>query len=235
MLIKKKTGLILIASLFLFAAVFFGSVQTVCADTIDVRGLEYSLNEQEGTATVTGFAACSQLTDVMLPAGLSIFEDHAFAGCGRLTGLRIPASVKSIGETAFAGTGQNAGSYKVSVTLKGNYSGTAPRAFTIKKAANPLKIKAKTAAVKYSRLKKKAQTLAVSKVITFTKKGQGKMTYTKASGSKKITINKKTGKVTIKKGLKKGTYKVKIKAMAAGNTNYKVSAWKTVTAAVIVK
>ena len=70
--------------------------------------------------------------------------------------------------------------------------------------------------------------LTVAKVITFTKKGQGKMTYTKVSGNKKITINKTTGKVTAKKGLKKGTYKVKVKVKAAGNTNYKSSAWKTV-------
>ena len=40
---------------------------------------------------------------------------------------------------------------------------------------------------------------------------------------------KKTGKVTIKKGLKKGTYKVKVKIKANGNANYKASAFKTVT------
>ena len=33
----------------------------------------------------------------------------------------------------------------------------------------------------------------------------------------------------MKKGLKKGTYKVKVKVKAAGNANYKASAWKTVT------
>ena len=107
--------------------------------------------------------------------------------------------------------------------------------YTINKAANPLAVKAKTAKVKYSTLKKKAQTLAVSKVVTFSKKGQGTMTYAKASGNKKITINKKTGKVTVKKGLKKGTYKVKVKIKAAGNSNYKASAYKTVTFKIIVK
>ena len=72
-------------------------------------------------------------------------------------------------------------------------------------------------------------------MIAFTKNGQGKMTYTKASGNKKIVINKTTGKVTVKKGLKKGTYKVKVKVKAAGNTNYKASAVKTVTFKVKVK
>ena len=130
---------------------------------------------------------------------------------------------------------KNAGTYTVTVTGKGSYSGTTSAKYTINKAANPLAVKAKTAKVKYSTLKKKAQTLAVTKVVTFSKKGQGTMTYAKASGNKKITINKKTGKVTVKKGLKKGTYKVKVKIKANGNTNYKASAYKTVTFKIIVK
>ena len=119
------------------------------------------------------------------------------------------------------------------------------------KKANPLKVKGKTTSVKYKKLKKKTQTLKVSKVIKFTKKGQGRMsykkssvTYTKAKSvkmskkalkkykkkvAKKIKINTKTGKVTVKKGLKKGTYKVKAKVRAAGNANYKASGLKTVT------
>ena len=66
-------------------------------------------------------------------------------------------------------------------------------------------------------------------MISFRNKGQGTKAYAKASGNKKITIAKKTGKVTVRKGLKKGTYKVKIKVKAAGTGNYKPSAWKTVT------
>ena len=42
-------------------------------------------------------------------------------------------------------------------------------------------------------------------------------------------------KVTVKKGIKKGTYKVKVKVKAAGNNKYKASAWKTVTFRVNVK
>jgi|GEM_PF-4996198 len=135
----------------------------------------------------------------------------------------------------------NAGSYQATATLKEGYvwsdRDTDPRTITwkIDKAANPLTIKAKTATVKYSKVKKKARTLAVGKVIAFTKKGQGKMTYTKASGNKKITINKTTGKVKVKKGLKKGTYKVKVKVQAAGNANYNASPVKTVTFKVKVK
>ena len=139
----------------------------------------------------------------------------------------------------------NAGTYTATATLKTSTDcaykwsdgTTAAKAivWTINKAANPLKIKAKTATVKFSKVKKKNQKLAVTKVIKFTNKGQGSKTYVKKSGNKKITIAKKTGKVTVKKGLKKGTYKVKVKVKAAGDTNYNASAWKVVTFKIIVK
>ena len=127
------------------------------------------------------------------------------------------------------------GTATVTVTAKGDkYKGSITRTFTIAKRTNPLAVKGRTASVRFSRLKKRNQTLAVSKVIRFTKKGQGKVTYAKSSGNKKITINKKTGKVTVKKGLKKGTYKVKVKITAAGTSTYK-KATKTTTFSIKVK
>ena len=63
---------------------------------------------------------------------------------------------------------------------------------------------------------------------------KGTVTYAKAGGNKKIRINKKTGKITIKKKLKKGTYKLKVKVKAAGNSKYK-AATKTVTVKIKVK
>ena len=136
----------------------------------------------------------------------------------------------------------NAGTASAVITGIGDYKGETVKEFTIKKAANPLKIKAKTPTVKYSCLKKKNQTLAVTKVITFIKKGQGTMKYTLSSAKKGTTsfkkyfkVNAKTGKVTVMKGLKKGTYKVKIKVKAAGNKNYKASAVKTVTITLKIK
>lgn len=130
---------------------------------------------------------------------------------------------------------KNAGTYVVTVIGKGAYTGMANANYEINKAANPLKVIAKTVKVKSSKLKKKSQTLKVSKVVKFTKKGQGTLTYKKVKGSKKIAINKKNGKVTVKKGLKKGTYKVKVKIKAAGNANYNASAFKTVTFKIIIK
>lgn len=102
-------------------------------------------------------------------------------------------------------------------------------------AANPLSVKGKTATVKYSKLKKKTQTLPVTKVITFLRKGKGEMSYVKKSGDKKIAIDQKTGTVTVKKGLKKGTYKVKATAAASGNESYLPSGEKKVTFKIKVK
>jgi hypothetical protein len=96
---------------------------------------------------------------------------------------------------------------------------------------NPLSVKGKTAKVKYSKLKKKKQTLKASQVINGVATGRGKMIYTKQSGNKNITINKSTGTVTIKKkGLKKGkTYSVSVVISAAGNGGYEPSTEQTVT------
>ncbi|MBE6029055.1 MAG: hypothetical protein E7226_02760 [Clostridiales bacterium] len=144
------------------------------------------------------------------------------------------AVVNSAGKVTIKGVG----TAKITVyAAEGkHYTKSTGKTVTVKvnKGANPLAVKAKTATIKYKKLKNKNQKLAVGKVITFVKKGQGAMTYAKASGSKKITINKTTGKVTVKKGLKKGTYKVKAKVKAAGNANYNAAA-KTVTFTVIVK
>ena len=102
---------------------------------------------------------------------------------------------------------------------------------TFNKTANTLTAKGKTKTLKAKNLKKKAKTFKRKDIITVSKP-KGTVTYAKASGNKKIVVNKKTGNVTVKKGLKKGTYKVKVKVTAKGTTTYKT---KTVTATVIIK
>lgn len=83
--------------------------------------------------------------------------------------------------------------------------------------------------------------LAASKVIRFKNKGVGEKIYTlssarkgKKSFKKYFKVNPKTGKITVKKRLKKGTYKVTVKVKAAGNDNYK-SVVKKVTFKIRVK
>ncbi|MBQ9067743.1 MAG: hypothetical protein IJ131_01600, partial [Eggerthellaceae bacterium] len=112
---------------------------------------------------------------------------------------------------------------------KGSYTGaTPPKAFEIGKAANTITVapKAKTTKVAGSKLRKANQ--VIKKADAFkVGKAQGTITFKKASGNSKITVSK-AGKVTVKKGLKRGAYKVKVKVTAAGNANYK-KATKPVT------
>jgi len=100
------------------------------------------------------------------------------------------------------------------------------------KKANTLVAKGKTATVKFANLKKKNQTVTQKNAFVVSK-AQGKVTYKKASGNAKITVSS-AGKLTVKKGLKKGTYKIKVKVTAAGNTTYK-AVTKTVTVTIKVK
>ena len=44
-----------------------------------------------------------------------------------------------------------------------------------------------------------------------------------------VAFNTKTGKLTVMKKLKRGTYIVKVKVRTAGDASHKPPAWKTVT------
>ena len=135
----------------------------------------------------------------------------------------LPSSTKKVG------------TYTIKISGIDLFSGTVKVIFKINKAYNPLNVKGKIVNVKFSKLKQKTQVLKVSSVVKFINKGQGTLTYNKVNGNKRITINKKSGMVTIKKGLKKGTYKVKVKIKANGNVNYKSSAFKTITFKIKIK
>lgn len=128
------------------------------------------------------------------------------------------------------------GKYKCLVTGKGNYHGNAFAFFDVKKANNTLvtKAKCKKLSVKYKKLRKKARAIKASKAFKVTG-AQGKVTYYKLSGNKKITVSK-TGAIKIKKkGLKKGkTYKLKVMVLAAGNAYYNPDS-ATVTVKIKVK
>lgn len=130
----------------------------------------------------------------------------------------------------------NAGKATVTITGKGLFTGTKTVYFTINKAA--ITIKGKTVSLKASALKKKAQTISKTSAYSITK-NDGKVTYKLASVSsskykKYFSVNSTSGKITVKKGLKKGTYKVKVKITAKGDKNHK-AATKTVTVTVKVK
>lgn len=196
-----------------------------------------SIKIPDSVTSIDGYAfyECQKLKKVTFPKNLTYVGISAFETEGKaiLKTIIIPSKkIKTIEQQAFgwAHDDEYTSEWKDrEVVIKG-YPNTASEKYAkknkfkfvyLKKVANTLKIKGKTVKIKRSKLKKKKRTLKVTKTIKFIKKGQGKKTYTKISGNKKIMINKKTGKVTIKKGLKKRTYKVKIKVRAAGNAKYK--------------
>jgi hypothetical protein len=104
------------------------------------------------------------------------------------------------------------------------------------KKANTLKVTKKTKSIKAKNLKTKARTV---KPLTISK-AKGTVTVKTTSvklGKKKISVKKfkftKKGKLTVNKGkYKTGTYKVKVKIIAKGNSNYKP---KTISKTVNIK
>ncbi len=115
---------------------------------------------------------------------------------------------------------------------------------TVDKYENTLKASGRTVKVKAAKLKEKAVKIARKKAIKVSG-AEGKVTYKKIKVlkgkkkaakkiAKKFVINKKNGRITIKKGVKKGTYRLKVRVRAAGNDSYKAKS-KTVTVKIIVK
>ena len=98
------------------------------------------------------------------------------------------------------------------------------------RSAQPMIVSTKTGYAKRTKLKSKSQTVKNTIKVN---NAQGKVTFSKVSGSDKLTINK-LGTITVKKGTKSGTYTIKVKVKAAGNNLYKAGA-KTVTVKVVVK
>ena len=135
------------------------------------------------------------------------------------------------------------GSYTVVFDVKAsgnaNYNGsTVPITITFKvaKAANTLTAKAKKAKVKASQKKLKSKALILSCNVS-TKKAKGAVRYanvSKNATAKKFKVATKSGKVTIPKGTKKGTYLIKVKVSAKGNANYKAKT-RTVSYRILVK
>ena len=131
-----------------------------------------------------------------------------------------------------------AGTYavKVRVTAAGspNYragSKTVSYKVVVKKAANPMTLTPVARTASYSTLRTKSVT--VTKPLTVSG-SIGTKTYARAQNSNYFTVDKATGRVTIKKGTPKGTYTLKVKVTAAGGPNYEAGS-KTVTGKITVK
>ena len=131
------------------------------------------------------------------------------------------AIVDSKGKVTLKGVGSATGDYKAAstkVTIK------------VAKGTPTIKVKTTSKTLKVATVKKKAQKIALGASVN----SKGKMSFKKVSGNKAITVNTKTGTLTVKKGLKKGTYKVKVQITSKATGSYNAGK-KTVTVTVRVK
>lgn len=123
--------------------------------------------------------------------------------------------------------------YKVTVTGKGNFTGTKTVSYKIAQAAN--KATAAKASVKKTfkatKLKKKSAKVTLPKVSARFGTAKWKVT----AKDKKGVLSLKGKKIVVKKGAKKGTYRIKLKASVAGTKNYKGASTKVVKVTVRVK
>ncbi len=221
-----------------------GSSVTVSSNTEITKTADGQLNVK---ATDNG-----KTTTVTVPSGSSVVKDGDNYKIVVVNGTETVEKTVATGETVVidkSGSMSCNGNHKYDkgvITIAPSYVADGVKTYTctvcgnqkieklakLPKKANTLTVKTKKPTVKFVKLKKKNQTIALKKAMTVSN-AQGTLTFKKSKGNKKITVAK-NGKITVKKGLKKGTYTIKIKVTAAGNTEYN-AAVKTVTVKIIVK
>lgn len=165
------------------------------------------------------------------------YGDKAFSlGAKAKTTLTYKSSNTKIATIDSKGkvTIKAAGTVKITINAKATstYKAATAKVLTIKiaKKAPTIKTKIGTKNLSYNALKKKAQVFTLGTSVN----SKGTLTYKKLSGSSAVSVNSKTGKLTVKKGLKKGTYRVKVQIKSAAKGNYTAGS-RTVTVTVRVK
>ena len=117
---------------------------------------------------------------------------------------------------------KHSGTYTVKIKGIGFYAGTETSVkFIIKgtatKSQNKITAKAAKTSVKVKDLKKKSKKIKIT--VKKAKSFKGKVSYKVVKGSSKYISVSKKGYVTLKKGAKKGTYKVKVTVSGYGKYN----------------
>lgn len=165
------------------------------------------------------------------------YGDKAFSlGAKAKTTLTYKSSNTKIATVDRKGkvTIKAAGTVKITINAKATstYKAATAKVLTIKIAKKDPTIKTKigTKNLSYNTLKKRAQVFTLGTSVN----SKGTLTYKKLSGSRAVSVNSKTGKLTVKKGLRKGTYRVKVQIKSAAKGNYTAGS-RTVTVTVRVK
>ena len=126
-----------------------------------------------------------------------------------------------------------AGTYRVVVTGKGNFGGSVSTTFKVTPAKNGVAVAKASVkkSLKASALKKKAASVSLPKATA----EFGSAKWKVAAKDKKKVLSLSAGKVKVKKGAKRGTYTIKLKASVAKTANYGAASSKVVTVKVTVK
>jgi hypothetical protein len=218
------------------------AVAATCTTAGNTEGKKCSKCDDEIKAETIDALGHTPVTDAAVAATCTVAgktEGSHCSVCGTVIKAQetVPATGHTAGEAVQvlkkAPTYTETGSYESVVYCKDCKTKLSSEMISIAKLVkNTQKITAKTTSKTYkvSAVKKKAQSFSIAASAT---DKSSKITYSKTSGNKNITVSSK-GKVTVKKGTKKGTYKIKVKVTAAATTAYK-KATKTVTIKVVVK
>ena len=208
------------------------------------RGTHYELsyegNVAAGTATVIatgtgagGYVGTASRTFTIARAKVAVPKAKSGLVYNGKSQTGVPAGA---GYTVKGGQATKAGSHTATLTADANHvfstgKATAAVAWKIAKANGAVAIKARSS---------KPVAIAAGKSVLATKAlkvtknaSKGKVTYKKVKGDKRIAV--KSGKITVKKGLKKGTYTIKVKAVSAATANYKAATSKAIALKVKVK
>ena len=196
--------------------------------------VSYSKNLNVGTATVTitgkgNYTGTAKGTFAIKAVSLSKATVSVKAQTYAAKKLTPAPTVKLGKVTLKKGTdytvtyskNKDAGTATVTIKGRGNYIGTAKGSFKINPAKNTITGVTTSKTLKQKDITKKK---SVKFSIAATAKEKAKLTFRSANipkaAAKYISLTN-AGKVTVKKGIKAGTYKIKVNITAAATKNYK--------------
>lgn len=135
--------------------------------------------------------------------------------------LKPTVKVKGVASSYYKVSYSNnkyAGKATVTVTGINGMEGKVTKYFTIKKKTPSLSISTSSKSLRYSSVKSKTYYTSAISVKGVMEKAS--KTFTKVSGSSKLSIAKTSGKIVVKKGTKKGTYSIKVKLKTGSTKDY---------------